>query len=413
MKMQMSRFFIALVLTLSIFSSIHCAEQAEKSSLVEILTDSNFDDVTSTGKWLVEFYAPWCGFCKKLAPIYDSASIKIAENQLDLRLGKVDCTSETSVCSRFGIGGYPTLKYIRKGITTSYENGRALENFIEFAERVSGPAVQPIQFDALESLSNYDVAFLLVTNQDDAAEQVFSTVASYFQDSAKFFSLNLGSQHTPESALQKLSYSGETKQLNPPFIVLVNKKDNTEVFTGSISQEDFTKYVLDNRFGLLTELKANNFRTLTTAGKLAAIIATDPSDPKSQSCIAIAKSAAKKMKQFIFVHVNGVEYSQFTSFYNISWMPSIVLVDGVNKIYYNVPWNSADEFSEESVLQFLDDASNGKIEARGDGAGLMGYLTRNINTVIIALGSLFLFILGLFFICMLMEKDTSDQKKTN
>ena len=43
----------------------------------------------------------------------------------------------------------------------------------------------------------------------------------------------------------------------------------------------------------------------------------------------------------------------------------------------------------------------------------MGMLTRNINTVIIALGSLFLFILGVFFICMLMEKDNSAQKKTD
>mmetsp|Transcript_21622 Transcript_21622/g.30228 ORF Transcript_21622/g.30228 Transcript_21622/m.30228 type:complete len:413 (-) Transcript_21622:25-1263(-) len=412
MDIHISRLILVLVITFA-FASVKSDEAPEKLSRVEILTDSNFDDKTSTGKWLVEFYAPWCGFCKKLAPVYDSASIKIAENELDLRLGKVDCTSETSTCSKFGIGGYPTLKYIRNGITTAYENGRALENFIEFAERVSGPAVQPVQVDALESLTNYDVAFLLVTNQDNsAAHQVFSTVAGYFQDTAKFFTFNLDS-HTAESVLQKLSYSGDAKQLTPPFIVLVNKKDNTEIFAGTISQDAFTTFVLDNRFGLLTELKANNFRTLTNAGKLAAIIATDPSDPKSQSYINIAKSAAKKMRQFIFVHVNGVEYSQFTNFYNISWMPSLVLVDGPSKIYYNVPWDSAEQFSEENVLQFLEDASNGKIEARGDGAGLIGFLTRNINTVIIALGSLFLFILGVFFICMLMEKDTSDQKKTN
>ena len=161
-------------------------------------------------------------------------------------------------------------------------------------------------------------------------------MASYFQDTAKFFELNPAS-HTVANILQKLSYSGEASILKAPFIVLINKKDNTEVFADSISQvrptetiwlivlkEQFTKFVLDNRFGLITELKANNFRTLTNAGKLAAIVATDPSDPKSPryklnnsssnlmllSYINMAKSVAKKMKQFIFVHVNGVEYAQ-------------------------------------------------------------------------------------------------------
>ena len=42
------------------------------------LTASTFDDVTSEGDWLVEFYAPWCGHCKNLAPDLERAASQLA-----------------------------------------------------------------------------------------------------------------------------------------------------------------------------------------------------------------------------------------------------------------------------------------------------------------------------------------------
>ena len=42
-----------------------------------ILTDENFEENVSRGKWLVKFYAPWCAHCQKLAPVWDDASVKV------------------------------------------------------------------------------------------------------------------------------------------------------------------------------------------------------------------------------------------------------------------------------------------------------------------------------------------------
>merc|ERR1719215_495081 len=75
------------------------------------LTASNFkklvlDDPDTM--WLVEFYAPWCGHCKQLAPSYE-----LAAKQLKgvVKLGAVDMTEHQSVGQPYNVQGFPTIKF--------------------------------------------------------------------------------------------------------------------------------------------------------------------------------------------------------------------------------------------------------------------------------------------------------------
>merc|ERR1719409_272112 len=88
---------------------ISCAEPAPVPSL----TRATFDETITPDKlWLVKFYAPWCGHCKRLAPILE----KVAEatEPSVARLGKIDCTTEKPLCSRYGVQGFPTLKLLHE-----------------------------------------------------------------------------------------------------------------------------------------------------------------------------------------------------------------------------------------------------------------------------------------------------------
>ncbi|KAK6919293.1 Thioredoxin domain [Dillenia turbinata] len=83
------------------------SEKSEPSASIE-LNSQNFDDLVIRSKelWIVEFFAPWCGHCKKLAPEWKKASNNLKGK---VKLGHVDCDAEKSLMSRFNVKGFPTI----------------------------------------------------------------------------------------------------------------------------------------------------------------------------------------------------------------------------------------------------------------------------------------------------------------
>ncbi|KAL8545460.1 hypothetical protein ACS0TY_005568 [Phlomoides rotata] len=111
---------------------------------VVVLTEDNFEkEVGQDRGALVEFYAPWCGHCKKLAPEYEKlgASFKKAKSVL---IGKVDCDEHKSVCSKFGVSGYPTIQWFPKGSLEpkKYGGDRSAEALAEFVNTEAGTNVK-------------------------------------------------------------------------------------------------------------------------------------------------------------------------------------------------------------------------------------------------------------------------------
>jgi len=83
---------------------------------VTFLTDATFDDFVATHKSvLVKFYAPWCGHCKTMKPIFNSVAKTLKEENSEGIIAFVDCTVEKELGSRFGIKGFPTIKFFQDG----------------------------------------------------------------------------------------------------------------------------------------------------------------------------------------------------------------------------------------------------------------------------------------------------------
>jgi thioredoxin 1 len=82
------------------------------SDKVKTFTDSNFDSETSKGLVLVDFWAEWCGPCRRLAPTVDALA---SDYEGRATVAKMNVDENPNVPGRFMIRGIPTMLIFKNG----------------------------------------------------------------------------------------------------------------------------------------------------------------------------------------------------------------------------------------------------------------------------------------------------------
>ncbi len=77
------------------------------------ITSDNFDAevIKSEKTVLLDFWASWCGPCKMLSPVVD----EIADENPDIKVGKINVDEENELAAKFGISSIPTLVVMKNG----------------------------------------------------------------------------------------------------------------------------------------------------------------------------------------------------------------------------------------------------------------------------------------------------------
>ncbi|KAK2879311.1 hypothetical protein FQN49_001007 [Arthroderma sp. PD_2] len=133
----MARLSYLLLASLSVLNGVFASNSA-----VLDLTPDNFDSVVlKSGKpGLVEFFAPWCGHCKNLAPVYEELGHAFASSSEKVHISKVDSDAHRPLGKRFGVQGFPTLKWFdgKSDKPEDYNGGRDLESLTKFVADKTG-----------------------------------------------------------------------------------------------------------------------------------------------------------------------------------------------------------------------------------------------------------------------------------
>ena len=77
--------------------------------MFQILDNDNFNNETSSGLKLVDFYADWCGYCKKQQAVLD----ELSDN--GFWIGKLDCDNNPELAKKYNVTGLPTMILFKNG----------------------------------------------------------------------------------------------------------------------------------------------------------------------------------------------------------------------------------------------------------------------------------------------------------
>ncbi|KAJ2013525.1 protein disulfide-isomerase precursor, partial [Coemansia sp. S680] len=116
------------------FASAGVCSAETTESAVHVLDSKMFKTWSAAQSLaLVEFYAPWCGYCQAMAPAYEMAAKTLQEDKIPL--AKVDCVEEKALCDDMDIPGYPTLKVLKNGLFYPYNGTRQETSIVAYMRK--------------------------------------------------------------------------------------------------------------------------------------------------------------------------------------------------------------------------------------------------------------------------------------
>uniref|UniRef100_A0A7N0TR13 Protein disulfide-isomerase n=1 Tax=Kalanchoe fedtschenkoi TaxID=63787 RepID=A0A7N0TR13_KALFE len=250
MASRVSICLFALVLIASVAAiAVGSSESESPKQFVLALDHSNFSDVVSKHDFVVvEFYAPWCGHCKKLEPEYEKAAEELSIYEPKVVLAKVDANEEENrpLASEYDVKGFPTLKIIRNGgkSVQDYKGPRDAEGIVEYLKKQSGPASTEIKSpeDASNLIADKKVVIVGVFPELSGEEyENFTSLAEKFRSEYEF-------GHTTDA---KLLPRGESS-VTGPLVRLFKPFDELFVDSKEFSTIDLEKFVEESSVPTVT-----------------------------------------------------------------------------------------------------------------------------------------------------------------
>ncbi|CAE1313662.1 PDIA1 [Acanthosepion pharaonis] len=323
---------------------------------VLVLTKETFDLALNKTKYLlVEFYAPWCGHCKALAPEYEKAASEFKGDE-NVFLAKVDATAETDLAERFEVRGYPTIKFFKEGIASSdYSAGRTSPEIINWLKKKTGPPATTLASvsDAKALIDKEEVVVIGFFQDPESADaQAFTKVASKIDDIP--FAITSNADVFKEHGLEKDG------------ILLYKKFDEGKnKFEGAISTDAVEKFVVSNKLPLVIDFNQDSAQKIFGGDIKNHILLFVKKSEITDSLTEAYKSVAAEFKGkvlFINIDIEDEDNMRILEFFGLKEeeCPSIRLIRLDDEMSKFKP--ATTDLSAASIKKFVQDFLDGKLK---------------------------------------------------
>ncbi|CAI2179072.1 2892_t:CDS:2 [Funneliformis geosporum] len=322
---------------------------AEESDVLTLTKDSFKTIVEPEKLILVEFYAPWCGHCKALAPEYEIAATALKDK--NIKLAKVDCTTETQVCAEQDIKGYPTLKVFKDGNASEYNGGRKADLIINYMKKQALPAISDVNVENFDNFKDSDEK-VIIGFFDENSQEEFNTFSQIAEGLREDFLFGATGQ-------KEVITKAEVK---PPTIILYKKFDEGKnVLEGTFTKDEITTFIKKNSIPLLAEIGPDNYSSYVDSGLPVGFLFYENPEQRTKLGQEV-EPVAKEFKGLIsFVFIDANKFGQHADNINLKqdW-PAF----GISKPEENLkfPFDQSKNITTEAVKEFVNQFVKGEIK---------------------------------------------------
>ncbi|KAF9178321.1 hypothetical protein BGZ50_007825 [Haplosporangium sp. Z 11] len=327
----------------------------------------SFERRTQFGPWLIEYYAPWCGHCRDLAPIYDEVAVALKDK---VNVAKVDCTKNEEICRKEYVPGFPTIKLHQYGHSIEFKEQRSLESITNWCLGATVPSVQPISLEDLPKVkSANDVTFIFIHDTNTSPE-----ITSQIEKQSQIFYKQIALHESSEPELAR-----ELSASSPSLIALKNNRQYT--YPGSLTDTKAVEaWIRHGMKPLVTTLGNHNVGTVLGRPGWVVLGLFDSTKPATVAARhELIETAYKyytslegrthldgKPLEFAIMDANNWEsYVRGAFNLELTDLPVVVVINSREEIYYPFGLDGRlVPMEQEALLTYIADIERGVLVSK-------------------------------------------------
>lgn len=313
--------------------AVHSDGQHHHATTLTIEVFDKFLEEKRTNKLsaLIMFHVSWCKVCVRTFPKFANASTLAHEKGVGIGFAHVDCTEDKTLCQRYGISGYPSIKLFSPEAEATaaprqYRGPRTEEGFLSYVQRMTQPAVR-VNLDSSKALQEAMTmeslaGFVALVPKGAQTPKGLAAAAETWMDRHVFAAtpkladlLPKGFKPPDEATLASVSTS---RQQWPGKDNKTKATPAVAFYTGPLDDvSSVSTWVETHRFPGVWIVDDTNFYEFTHANRSTVLISVDPGAVLSSHEQAIRGAEKTLEADYLFGVLDGVSWADELADFNI------------------------------------------------------------------------------------------------